>query len=174
MPEHPREVDQLEWRIEEFGYDREDRNYYLLDDNRLYRRSEPPPPPAPKAKAKANSKKALAAKRRESKRRRLTVEAAETSEDNQEENDETQAIEEKNVESWEVDTFGGFKWECIAISLTDYHELCESLKKSKDPNEKALRDRLISEVIPIIEAAEEKQRRKIERRQRELMLMEKM
>ncbi|KIW52805.1 hypothetical protein, variant [Exophiala xenobiotica] len=173
MPDHPREVDQLEWRIEEFGYDREDRNYYLLDDNRLYRRTEPPPPPAPKAKAKANSKKAIAAKRRESKRRRLTVEA-EASEDNQEEIDETQAVEEKNLEPWEVDTFGGFKWECLAISLSDYHELCESLKKSKDPNEKALRERLISEVIPIIEAAEEKQRRKIERRQRELLLMEKM
>ena len=160
-------------RIEEFGYDREDRNYYLLDDNRLYRRTEPPPPPAPKAKAKANSKKAIAAKRRESKRRRLTVEA-EASEDNQEEIDETQAVDEKNLEPWEVDTFGGFKWECLAISLSDYHELCESLKKSKDPNEKALRERLISEVIPIIEAAEEKQRRKIERRQRELLLMEKM
>jgi len=173
MPDHPREVDQLEWRIEEFGYDREDRNYYLLDDNRLYRRTEPPPPPAPKAKAKANSKKAIAAKRRESKRRRLTVEA-EASEDNQEEIDETQAVDEKNLEPWEVDTFGGFKWECLAISLSDYHELCESLKKSKDPNEKALRERLISEVIPIIEAAEEKQRRKIERRQRELLLMEKM
>lgn len=83
-------------------------------------------------------------------------------------------VEEQTKEPWEIDTFGGFKWECIAITLTDYHELCESLKKSKDPNEKVLRDRLISEVIPIIEAAEEKQRRKIERRQRELLMMEKM
>ncbi|KAK6376203.1 hypothetical protein LTS17_007454 [Exophiala oligosperma] len=174
MPDHPREVDQLEWRVEEFGYDRDDRQYYLLDDNRFYRRTEPPLPPASKAKPKANSKKAIAARRRESKRRRLEAELEDTTDENHEEIDESHMVEEQTKEPWEIDTFGGFKWECIAITLTDYHELCESLKKSKDPNEKVLRDRLISEVIPIIEAAEEKQRRKIERRQRELLMMEKM
>lgn len=92
----------------------------------------------------------------------------------QEINDETQYAEHKKLESWEVDTFGGYKWECVAITLSDYQELCESLKKTKDPNEKILRERLIEEVIPVIEAAEEKHRRKIERRERELMMMEKM
>ncbi|OAL32783.1 hypothetical protein AYO20_07739 [Fonsecaea nubica] len=179
MIEHPREADQTEWRIEEFGYDRHDRQYYLLDDNRFYRRTEPPLPRAPKAKPKANSKKAIAARRRESKRRKLEAEAAAAAEssdveEDNEENTEAEGVEEKKPEAWEVDTFGGFKWECLCITLGDYQELCESLKKSKDPNEKALRDRLIEEVVPIIEAAEEKQRRKIERRERELMLMERM
>lgn len=72
------------------------------------------------------------------------------------------------------DTFGGYKWECIAISLAQYHELCDSLKKSRDPNEKALRERLLESVLPTIEAAEEKQRRKIERRERELLTLEKL
>ena len=83
-------------------------------------------------------------------------------------------MEEKKLESWEIDTFGGFKWECLCINLPDYQEFCESLKKSKDPNEKTLRERLMEEVIPIIEAAEEKRRRKIERRERELFMMEKL
>ncbi|KIW18765.1 hypothetical protein PV08_03054 [Exophiala spinifera] len=174
MPDHPREVDQLEWRIEEFGYDGDDRQYYLLDDNRFYRRTDPPPPPVPKAKPKANSKKAIAARRRESKRRRLEAELEDTADEHHEGNDESHMADEKTQEPWEIDTFGGFKWECIAITLTDYRELCESLKRSKDPNEKFLRERLISEVLPVIEAAEEKQRRKIERRQRELLMMERM
>ncbi|OQU98480.1 hypothetical protein CLAIMM_04265 [Cladophialophora immunda] len=181
MTEHPREVDQTEWRIEEFGYDRHDRQYYLLDDNRFYRRTEPPLPQTPKAKPKANSKKAIAARRRESKRRKLEAEAAaaaavsDAEEENEENTEETEIAEEENMpEPWEIDTFSGFKWECLCITLGDYQGLCESLKKSKDPNEKALRERLIEEVIPIIEAAEEKQRRKIERRERELLMMERM
>ncbi|KAK4944186.1 hypothetical protein LTR10_016299 [Elasticomyces elasticus] len=174
MPEHQREVDQLEWRIEEFGYDRDERQYYLLDDNRFYRRTEPPLPAAPKAKPKANSKKAIAARRRESKRRRVETDTPEYAQENEDDDDESKIVDEKNLESWEVDTFGGFKWECLAITLGDYHELCESFKKSKDPNEKLLYARLVSEVLPIIEESEEKQRRKIERRQRELLLMEKM
>lgn len=82
--------------------------------------------------------------------------------------------EENKLESWEIDTFGGFKWECLCINLPDYQDFCESLKKSKDPNEKALRERLLEEVVPIIEAAEERRRRKIERRERELLMMERM
>ena len=74
----------------------------------------------------------------------------------------------------DVDTFGGFKWECIAITLTQYRDFCESLKKTKDPNEKTLRESVLNSVIPIIEAAEEKQRRKIERRERELLALEKL
>ena len=73
-----------------------------------------------------------------------------------------------------MDTYGGFKWECLCLNLPDYQQFCETLKKSKDPNEKALRERLLEEVIPIIEAAEERRRRKIERRERELLMMEKM
>ena len=74
----------------------------------------------------------------------------------------------------DLDTSGGFKWECIAITLSQYEELCDSMRRTRDPNEKALRQRIIDEVMPILEAAEERQKRKIERRERELLTLEKM
>lgn len=153
--------------------------YYLLDDNRLYRRTEPPLPPAPKAKPKATSLKAQAAKRRERASKRRKVEASPTPEVEEEGISETQPVETNGTSQGtpagsDVNTLGGYKWECVAITLPDYQNLITSLKKTKDPNEKNLRQRLIDEVIPVIEAAEEKQRRKIERRERELMSLEKM
>lgn len=77
------------------------------------------------------------------------------------------------VEDGPTDTFGGFKWELIAITKSQYEDFVETLGK-REPNEKILRQRIIEEVMPIIEQAEEKQRRKIERRERELLTMEKM
>ena len=153
--------------------------YYLLDDNRLYRRTEPPLPLAPKAKPKATSLKAQAAKRRDRASKRRKVEASPTPEVEQEEVSEMQPVETNGTSQGtpagsDVNTLGGYEWECVAITLPDYQHLIASLKKTKDPNEKNLRQRLIDEVIPVIEAAEEKQRRKIERRERELMSLEKM
>jgi hypothetical protein len=162
--------------MEEFGWDRDDRSYYLFDDDRLYRRTEPPLPPAPKAKPKANSKKAQAARRRASKRQR--IEESKTPEVEEEAVDDDAEKQQEPIQGTpsgpDVETLGGYKWECVAITLTEYQDLVESWKRSKDPNEQDLRDRLISDVIPIIEASEDRQRRKIERRERELLAMEKM
>lgn len=82
--------------------------------------------------------------------------------------------QEDAIDPATIDTFGGYKWECIAITLKDYQDLCQSLARSKDPNEKILKQRIEDEVVPILQQAEERQRRKIERRERELMLMERM
>lgn len=163
-------------RIEEFGYDRDDRQYYLLDDNRFYRRTEPaiPSTPIPKKKAKANTLKAIAARRRASKRRKIESETPEAEETSEQMNGEDESTNDVPPDPFQIDTFGGYTWECLAITLKDYEALCLSFAKSKDPNEKALRDRIEEEVIPIIQGAEERQQRKIERRQRELMMMEKM
>ena len=168
--------------MEEFGYGLvgdDECQYYLLDDNRLYRRTEPPLPPAPKAKLKANSLKAQAAKRRERASKRRKVEPSPTPEVEEEEVSELQPSETNGTvqgtpAGGDVNTLGGYKWECVAITLPDYQNLITSLKKTKDPNEKKLRQRLVDEVVPVIEAAEEKQRRKIERRERDLMSLEKM
>ena len=154
-------------------------SYFLLDDNRLYRRTEPPLPPAPKAKPKSNSLKAQAARRKERASKRRKVEKSETPEVEEEEVPEPEPTETNGTVQGtpagaDVNTLGGYKWECVAITLPDYQNFIASLKKSKDANEKNLRQRLLDEVIPIIEAAEEKQRRKIERRERELMALEKM
>lgn len=89
-------------------------------------------------------------------------------------NGEDGSVEDMARDPSQIDTFGGFTWECLAITLKDYEGLCESFAKSKDPNEKALKDRIVEEVIPILQTSEERQRRKMERRERELMMMEKM
>lgn len=146
----------------------------MLDDNRLYRRTEPPLPPAPKAKPKANSLKAQAARRRASKRRKL--EDSSTPEV-KEENDDTLAngVNDESLDgvSPDKDTFGGFKWELVAITLSQYQEFIASLK-IRDPDEKELRQDLEEHVIPWVEKAEESQRRKIERKERELLNLQKL
>ena len=45
-------------RIEPTGWDSDDRTYYILDDNRLYRMTQAPPTPVP-WKPKKNTKKAV-------------------------------------------------------------------------------------------------------------------
>jgi hypothetical protein len=182
-------------RVEEFGYGvmpRLDKNgqqvfegkepaeddcqYYLLDDNRLYRRTDPPLPPPEPPKPKSTSKKAQAAKRK-SKRRKVESETPEVEESELVDGDTvmTEVEAQEEVSSADIDTFGGFKWECVAITLADYQEFCEARKsKSTDINDKNLRKRLMEEVMPTIEAAEDRQKRKMERRERELLALEKM
>jgi hypothetical protein len=132
-----------------------------------------------KAKPKATSLKAQAERRRASKRRKV-IEDSETPEVmtkyEEEEADEcanNSVAESEVVKDGPTDTFGGFRWELIAITKSQYEEFVGTLGK-REPNEKILRQRIVEEVMPIIEQAEEKQRRKIERRERELLTMEKM
>jgi DNA-directed RNA polymerase len=122
----------------------------------LYRRSDPPIPAAAPAKPKAKSKKARAAAR-SSKRRRVSTRSEA---DNEEETENGQDASE--------DPSGGFKWECIAVSLPEYQEFIESFRKTRDPNEKSLRDRLIEGVLPILEKAQEAEERKRQKRDKEL------
>ncbi|KAL2012920.1 hypothetical protein VTN00DRAFT_445 [Thermoascus crustaceus] len=163
MPEQ-REIDQTQWRIEELGYDRHDRYYYVLDDNRLYRRTNPPAPAARAAKPKANTRRARAVARA-AKRRRISEPAEEDEEEERKED-----VTEENAE--EEDTFGGYKWECIAITLAEYEAFIDTIRKTRDPNEQILRDRLIEEVLPVIQKAEEARERKIQKREKELLNMQ--
>ncbi|KAL1973247.1 hypothetical protein VTN31DRAFT_5882 [Thermomyces dupontii] len=161
MPEQ-REIDQTQWRIEELGYDRHDRLYYVLDDNRLYRRTDPPIPPPPRPKPKANSRRARAAARA-AKRRKL--EAAQRGE---EEEENTHATEEEKPEPSPQE----YKWECIAVTLQEYKDFVATLEKTKDPNEKILRDRLVKDVLPVIEQVEEEQQKKRQKQEKELLTMQ--
>ena len=72
------------------------------------------------------------------------------------------------------DRFGGRKWECIAINLTEYQEFLDSIQKSRDVEEKALHGRLTKEVLPVIEKLEENRQKKIAKRERELMNLQKL
>lgn len=146
-------------RIEELGYDSEDRYYYVLDDNRLYRLTFPPIPPT-KSQPKSKSKSARAM--RASKRRRVSGAAGEDlDETNTEANGDTAR-----------DSMEGMKWECIAVTLAEYQGFLETIQKTRDLNEKVLRDRLNEQVIPVIEKEEEAQQRKIVKREKELLNME--
>ncbi|KAL8698720.1 MAG: hypothetical protein Q9201_006419 [Fulgogasparrea decipioides] len=160
--------EQVQWRIEEIGYDKQERYYYVLDDNRLYRRTEPPPAPPAAPKPKANSRKAKAAAR--ANKRRKTHESQPT-----EQEEEQEATVEDGVNgTMEEAGFGGRKWECLAVTLNDYNDFLESIKKSRDADEKALYKRISEDVLPIIEKEEESKQRRQARKERELMNMEKL
>ncbi|KPI44187.1 uncharacterized protein AB675_6181 [Cyphellophora attinorum] len=153
MPEAT-DARQTEWRVEEFGWDRDDRSYYVLDDNRLYRRTEPSLPPTPKAAPKKTSKKAQAARRRASKRQKLENSSSPEPQDDEVEQENEDSAQDTHVgtpSGLDVNTLGGYTWECIAITLAEYQAFVESIKKTKDPNEKSMRDRLVSDIIPLIE-----------------------
>ena len=72
------------------------------------------------------------------------------------------------------DGLWGRKWECIAITLAQYREFLASIEKSKDEDEKALHARMTVEVLPVIEKAEEAQLRRMARKEKELMNMQKL
>lgn len=146
-------------RIEELGYDSEDRYYYVLDDNRLYRLTFPPIP-SPKSQPKSRSRNARAI--RASKRRRVSGAAGEDSDDaNTDANSDTAKY-----------SMVGMKWECIAVTLAEYQAFLDTIQKTRDPDEKVLRDRLNEQVMPIIEKEEEAQQREIVKREKELLNME--
>lgn len=139
------------------GYDRKGRSYYVLDDNRLYRRTDPPLPSKPvKSRPVAKSARAM----RASKRRKLSGAAAfygDSDEDNDEYDEEADAYT------------GEFEWECVAVTLAEYRQFVDSIRKTKDPNEKILRDSLLEHTLPFMESIEEGQERKKAKRDKELL-----
>ncbi|KAG4432218.1 hypothetical protein IFR05_012299 [Cadophora sp. M221] len=165
--EEQKDTEQTLWRIEPFGWDSEDRTYIVLDDNRLYRRTDPPPPP-PAAKPKKNSKKSKAS-RRASKRRRVS----EAVESETEQVDEAEAENNDTAEK-EDDGFGGMVWECIAVTLDEFNTFTASMDKTRDANEKVLRSRIVDDVLPLLEKQEESRKRKQAQKERELLNLEKL
>ena len=142
-------------RIEEFGWDHEGRSYYVLDDNRLYRRTDPPIPAAPqrpKKKPKSRSSRGSRASRR------VSNMAANEESDNENKNGEEGPTE--------------IQWECIAVTLDQYRSFIDTIRKTRDPDEKLLRDRIEEHVMPLLEKAEEAQQRKRHKREKDLLNMQ--
>ncbi|KAI0404916.1 hypothetical protein F4802DRAFT_564721 [Xylaria palmicola] len=160
--------DQTEWRIEPTGWDAEDRTYYILDDNRLYRLT-PAPLAVPTWKPKKNTKKAKAAARA-SKRRRTSRLAAKSLDSD--DNDHASDVEEESPP--EDDGLGGAKWECIGVSLNDIQSFIASLRKTRDDNEKVLRTTVEGHLLPILEKQEETRKRKELQKEKERLNLEKM
>ncbi|KAK7416124.1 hypothetical protein QQX98_005452 [Neonectria punicea] len=160
--EEQKDMEQTNWRIEPYGWDADDRTYYVLDDNRVYRSTEPPPSaPTPKAK----KSKTWRGGRRPSKRRRTTMST---------EDEGADADDAPNREQLEDDGLGGITWECLAISLADVRSLVDGFRKTRDENEKILRAQLEDHLVPILEKQEEGRKRKELQRERELANLAKM
>lgn len=139
-----------------------------MDDNRLYRLT-PAPPPSLAWKPKKNTKKAKAAARA-SKRRRTSRSAAQSHDAVND--DPTSDVEETREP--EDDGLGGAKWECVGVTLSDIRNFLASLRKTRDDNEKILRDTVEEHLLPILEKQEESRKRKAVQRERELLNLEKM
>lgn len=111
------------------GYDRHGNTYYILDDNRLYRRT-----PFKEA-ATPTRKKAQPKQHKGRKRRRVSAAT--------EEFDGNTKVDE------------GMKWSCICITLQEWEPFVAGLKGSKDEDESALYKYLNKEVLPEIRRAED-------------------
>lgn len=154
--------------MEPTGWDSQDRTIFVLDDNRLYRRTDPPPPPEPKkAKAKPKSKKAKGS--RSSKRQKVSTPEPEEAVD-----EEAAPDEQQPAPAEDDDGLGGMKWECICVTLEDYQEYMASIRKSRDPNEKILYKRLEEDIMPVMQHLAEEQAKKQARKMKELENMQKL
>ncbi|WDK18817.1 PHD-finger domain-containing protein [Colletotrichum graminicola] len=126
--------------------------------------TEPPPKPmTPKKKSKVARYGS-----RSNKRRRVSA-ANGTDEDQSVDNPADDA-----VSAPEDNGLGGLRWECIAVSLEDVRGIIASFHKTKDDNEKVLRDQLQEHLLPILERQEESRKRKEQQRERELHNLAKM
>ena len=118
-------------------------------------------------KPKKNSKKAKALARAEKRRKLAGGDAA----------DETSIADNDGAESESKladDDFGGFKWECVAVTMDDYKRFMESIQRSKDPNEKTLYERCRDDIMPVVEKAEEELHRKMAKKEKELRNLAKL
>lgn len=165
---------QWQQRIEPFGYDARGRSYYVFDDFRLYRLTDAPPPQSTpkKAKTKAKPKSKASAPRRASKRQKMSN--GDAPEDDEAEENEAEDTEEPKNEVPEDNGLGGASWECLAITLEEYQAFLDSIKKSKNADEKELHQSLVDDIMPKLEKEAEARERKQAKRLRELQALEKL
>ena len=167
----------MEQRIEPFGWDKDDRIYYVLDDNRVYRSTEVE---APSPRPKKNTKKARAQARRSSKRRRVSAASVDKDAGDAEDEDSVLPGDENPdgpdtaVDDGVDDGPGGMKWECVAVSLEDLQALLTTIPGRKDPNERILHDKIVEHLLPILEQQDERRKRREKEREKELLNLAKM
>lgn len=78
------------------------------------------------------------------------------------------------VEEQEDDGFGGMKWECMCITLDDYQEYLETIRKSRNPDEKQLYKDIEADIIPELAKVAEAQARKEAKKMKELETLQKL
>jgi hypothetical protein len=163
-------------RVDPCGWDSDECVYYLFDDDRLYRQTDPPLPEPPKKKLKTKTLK----KTSRASRRRLSRVIPDTTPEVDSEDIETkdvndaaeEAVDKINL-SYEPN-FEGKKWECVAVTLDDFNRFLDSIKRSRDPDEKNLHRFITTDVIPVLLQKEEERERKEMRRMKELENLHKL
>lgn len=151
-------------RVEPIGWDADDRTYYVLDDNRVYRVSEAPEAPVRKArKQKTYGSSRRSSKRRQTREIEIAEDVALT---------ETPGLDQESAKKSSMG--GGMLWECVAVTLDDVRVLVEGFRKTRDANEKVLREQLCTHLLPILERQDESRKRKEVQRERELLSLAKM
>lgn len=136
----------------------------MLDDNRVYRLTEAPPTVQTQPKKKKSIQQYG---KRSSKRRRTDRGSQEVAATSADPNDDAR---DENVQ----EGLGGMKWECIAISLEQVQSLLEEFRKTRDENERILRQQLEDHLLPILEKQEENRKRRVLQRDRDLANLAKM
>ena len=146
--------------MEPLGWDGEGRIYYVLDDDRMYRRTDPN---VTIPKQKSQAKKASSAN---SSKKRKTATGIQVS-------DADSPSDNVISQSSKFDLLDP-KWECVAISVDEYMTFVESIRRSRIQDERTLHSRLVKQVMPIIEKRAEEQLRKVLRRQKQAENMAKL
>ena len=132
--------------MEPIGYDANGNIFYLFDDNRLYYRDAPVIP------EDLPTRKKFRGKKRKRGARRI-------------ESEEPEPTRETNGQDVDED----MTWHIKCITLEDYQEFVARLKKSRDPDEKALYRHLQDDIMPKLIEEEEERARERERREQEYL-----
>ena len=125
------------------GYDAEGNTYYLLDDNRLYARDAPLLPDPPTRKKNFRGKK---------RKRGRIIESEDP---------------ESPVENGIIDEDS--TWHVICVTMADWTSFIARMKKSRNPDEKALYRHLHDNVLPTLEEEEKERQRQRELKEQEYL-----
>ncbi|KAK9478698.1 hypothetical protein V1514DRAFT_330176, partial [Lipomyces japonicus] len=198
--ETTKEAEEIQWRVDPLGSDSEGKIYYLLDDNRLYARTDPLPSKEEETKPKARQPAKKRRKRkaystwrpepRRSKRRRtqeLSPEVEENGNDDEEvEEDEDLPSEDhtrdvSNAGLVDIEGLlehsrdGESRWFCVCATYHQWKEfevkLGKIVRDRTKKLERQLHSVLVSHVLPVIESIEQE---RIEHEEAKLKEIEKM
>lgn len=124
--------------------------------------------PAKKMK-KTKKMKTYRAGRRSSRRQRLSAASPDddfTDGDMLTEADDAVVTVGKSVGE---NSLGGMIWECIAVTLNEVETFLDGIARSRDDNEKVLRNQIRDHLLPILQKQEDSRKRREQQRERELL-----
>lgn len=107
--------------------------------------------------------------RRSSRRQRVSAASPDDVGSDSKQHDEDDETFTQEPERIGDDALGGMVWECIAVTLGEVESFLESISRSRDENEKILRNQIKDHLLPILQKQEESRKRREQQRERELL-----